>query len=366
VRTLVVSDLHLGSRTGVDVLRRPEALGALCERLDGVERLVLLGDTLELRHGPAHRALEDAAPALRAIGRALGDAEVVLVPGNHDHPLAAPWLDARAQDGPAPPLGLEERAGPGASAATLRVAELLAPASLDVAYPGVWLRDDVYATHGHYLDRHATVPSFERLAAGALGRFLRMAPHDMASPDDYERVLAPLYALLDAIAARTGDGHGVAGPAGASARAWELLSGNGGRPPWRGRLLAGAFPAGIAALNRAGLGPLRADLSGEELRRAGLRAMGDVVRHLGIGARHVVFGHTHRAGPLPGDDEREWTLAGGARLLNAGCWVFEEMYVGRRWGRGPYWPGGAIALDAASGPEHLRVLDALPASALKG
>jgi hypothetical protein len=365
VRTLVVSDLHLGARTDVDVLRRPAALGALCERLEGVERLVLLGDTLELRHGPAHRALEDAAPVLRAIAGALGDAEVVLVPGNHDHPLGAPWLEARAQDGPAPPLGLEERAGPGASAATLRIAELLAPASLDVAYPGVWLREDVYATHGHYLDRHATVPSFERLAAGALGRFLRAAPQDMASPDDYELVLAPLYALLDAIAARTGEGRGATGPAAASARAWELLSGNG-RRPWRGRLLAGAFPAGIAALNRAGLGPLRADLSGEELRRAGLRAMGDVVRHLGIGARHVLFGHTHRAGPLPGDDEREWALTGGARLLNAGCWVFEEMYVGRRWGRGPYWPGGAIALDAGSGPEHVRLLDGLPATALKG
>jgi hypothetical protein len=364
VRTLVVSDLHLGARTDVDVLRRPAALRALCERLEGVQRLVLLGDTLELRHGPAHRALEDAAPILRAIGGVLGDAEVVLVPGNHDHPLGAPWLEARAQDGPAPPLGLEERAGPGASAATLRIAQLLRPASLDVAYPGVWLREDVYATHGHYLDRHATVPSFERLAAGVLGRFLRMAPQDMASPDDYELVLAPLYALLDAIAARTGEGGG-AGPAGASARAWELLSGNG-RRPWRGRLLAGAFPAGIAALNRAGLGPLRADLSGEELRRAGLRAMGDVVRHLGIGARHVLFGHTHRAGPLPGDDPLEWTLAGGARLLNAGCWVFEEMYVGRRWGRGPYWPGGAIALDAGSGPEHVRLLDGLPGTALKG
>jgi len=44
VRTLVVSDLHLGARTGVDVLRRPVARGVLLERLDGVERLVLLGD----------------------------------------------------------------------------------------------------------------------------------------------------------------------------------------------------------------------------------------------------------------------------------------------------------------------------------
>jgi len=62
VRTLVVSDLHLGARTGVDVLRRPAARAALLERLDGVGRLVLLGDTLELRHGPLREALEAARP----------------------------------------------------------------------------------------------------------------------------------------------------------------------------------------------------------------------------------------------------------------------------------------------------------------
>jgi len=47
VRTLIVSDLHLGLRTGVDVLRRPAALARLLEALDGVDRLVLLGDALE-------------------------------------------------------------------------------------------------------------------------------------------------------------------------------------------------------------------------------------------------------------------------------------------------------------------------------
>ena len=34
--------------------------------------------------------------------------------------------------------------------------------SAELAYPGVWLRPDVYATHGHYVDLHITVPSFER------------------------------------------------------------------------------------------------------------------------------------------------------------------------------------------------------------
>jgi len=98
---------------------------------------------------------------LTAIGAALDiGAEVVLVPGNHDHRLIAPWLETRGESGPLPPLSLEEHAGADATAATAAIAAMLAPARLDVAYPGVWLADGVYATHGHYVDRHSTVPSF--------------------------------------------------------------------------------------------------------------------------------------------------------------------------------------------------------------
>ena len=84
-------------------------------------------------------------------------------------------------------------------------------------------------------------------------------------------------------------------------RAWRALGGNGSGST-RGRklrklALAGAFPLAVAALNRAGLGPLRTDISTEELRRAGLRAMGEVADRLGLGDAYVIFGHTHRAGP---------------------------------------------------------------------
>src|SRR5204862_1123870 len=113
MRTLVISDLHLGVRTGADVLRRPEALAVLCERLHGVDRLVLLGDTLELRHGPARDALAVAEPAMRAIGDALGPAgEVVIHAGNHDHAIAAGWLDWRGRREAPEPLELEQRIAP--------------------------------------------------------------------------------------------------------------------------------------------------------------------------------------------------------------------------------------------------------------
>ena len=363
MRTLVISDLHLGARSDVDVLRRPAAQNALLAALDGVDRLVVLGDILELRHGPMHEALEAARPVLKAIGEALGlDGEVVLVPGNHDFRLIAPWLDWRSRNGPEP-LALQERAGPKASIGTRAIVRMLQPASLDVVYPGIWLDDGVYATHGHYLDRHVTVPSFERLGSGVLGRVLGAPADRAASPDDYEVGLAPMYELLDAIAARVGDGR-AATPAKVSARAWERLSSDGERNAWHGRVLAGAFPLTIAALNKLGIGPLKADLSGVELRSAGLRAMGEVVARLGIDARHVIFGHTHRAGPLPDDDAGEWRLAGGGQLTNTGCWVYESMYLDRHWGS-PYWPGPAVELESGGEPRLVRLLDGIDAGALR-
>src|SRR4051812_8208627 len=98
MRTLVISDLHLGARAGAAVLSRPASLDILCSRLDGVDRLVLLGDTLELRHGPARDALAAAEPVMRAIGDALGaGATVTILAGNHDHALVAGWLDWRGR-----------------------------------------------------------------------------------------------------------------------------------------------------------------------------------------------------------------------------------------------------------------------------
>lgn len=352
-RTLVISDLHLGMRSGADVLRRPAPRARLLEALDGVDRLVLLGDALELRQGPLRDALAAARPVFEAIGDALGaDAEVVLVPGNHDHRLLDPWLARRGADGPPAPLALEEHPGPDASPALEAIAGWLAPARLDVAYPGVWLRDDVYAIHGHYLDRHITVPTIERLGAGAMARIVGPVPAH-ARPDDYERALAPLYAWITAIAERTPPGARGTRTS-ASAAAWRFLAADGHRP-LRGRLLAGMLPLGAATINRLGLGPVNSDLSATELRRAGLLAMGEACTRLGIVAEHVIFGHTHRAGPFAADDELEWRVAGHGRLANTGCWVYEETFL--RSGRSsPYWPGGAIEVRADGPPIAHRLL----------
>jgi predicted phosphodiesterase len=353
VRTLVVSDLHLGSRTGSDVLRDPANRASLLQTAADCDRLVLLGDVVELRQGPRHEALADARPTLEALGRAIGGAEVLLVPGNHDHALAARWLERRGRHGTVAPLAVEELFEPAeASDAAAAVATWLAPARTTMAYPGVWLRDDVYAIHGHYLDCHNTVPTFERLAAGAMRRLVGPLP-GRTTPDDYEARLAPIYAFLDSLAQRTNPGRPAAG-AGSSARVWTLLAGDGHRPV-RARLLARALPFGVAALNRMGVGPFHADLSGPELRRAGLRAMADVLGSTGIEAAHVIFGHTHRPGPEPDDDHTEWRTPSGGRLYNSGSWVREVEFMS---GPGsPYRPGACIVIEDDSDPVPMRLLD---------
>ncbi len=346
MRTLVISDLHLGARTGVGVLHRRPALEVLLGRLDRVERLVLLGDTVELRQGPAREALAAARPVMEAIGAAMAGGDVVLVPGNHDHGIATRWL----RDAPA--LSLSERVEPAAaSPAAAALAEWLAPARVELAYPGLWLRPDVYATHGHYLDVHGTVPTFERIGAGLMARLVG-APPARARPEDYESILAPLYAWSDATAARAVNGRRAAG-AGRAGEVWAQLAGSGRRTLRRRALVAG-FPLGIAALNRAGLGPLQAGLSGPALRRGLLEGAKEALRRLGVEAPHVIFGHTHRTGMLAGDDPAEWR-AGSTQLHNTGSWVNDPHFIAGGGPAAPHWPGGAIEL-APEGPPVLHRL----------
>ncbi len=148
--TLVLSDLHLGSRLRHDVLTHPEPRRRLLEALEGIERLVLLGDVVELLEERPERAMGVAEPILRLIGRTLGvGREVIFVPGNHDRALVAGWI-RRVGAGLAPDSRVPLDATPELS----RVVSWLAPGRVRVHYPGVWLAPGLWATHGHYLDRH--------------------------------------------------------------------------------------------------------------------------------------------------------------------------------------------------------------------
>jgi hypothetical protein len=338
------------------VLARPDVLALLLERLEGVDRLVLLGDTLELRNGPARDALAVAEPVMRAIGDALGDGgEVVLVPGNHDHAIGAGWLDWRARRDEPEPLALDARAGADrASWIAKRLAGWLSPATVELAYPGLWLRDDVYATHGHYLDAHVVIPTLERLSIGALARMVGDVP-DPAVPEDYEAVLAPIYALLHASAQRA-NGRFTAVGQRTAVGAWQSLSRKGLARPLRGYTLAVPFWLAVHGANKAGIGPVQTDIGPVELRRAGLAAMGEVARRLRLAPEHLIFGHTHRKGMLDADDPAEWRTPNGIQLHNGGGWVYEKAFLGRGpQSDNPYWPGGTITVDD-NGPPRLDAL----------
>ena len=110
MRTAVISDLHLSLTSGGDVLRDPGVRGILLEEIGDADRVVLLGDVVEFRERPLGAALDAARPFFEDLGAALGDREVTIVPGNHDHRLAEPLLDDLSLDG-GNSLGLEHSPG---------------------------------------------------------------------------------------------------------------------------------------------------------------------------------------------------------------------------------------------------------------
>jgi predicted phosphodiesterase len=364
VRTIVISDLHLGSGNDEDVCRSPAAMQRLIAALDGSDRLVLLGDILELRDRPLPEALELSTAVLGELAEAMRDGEVVFAPGNHDHHVLATWLEDRrlaAEGG----LELEQISGPAGSLATA-VANACTATSFCFAYPGLWLRDDIYATHGHYLDRHLTVPTFERLGVAAVERALGIspdagpdpleAPDDRVpvSPEEYERAQAPVYELLFSLA-QAGTRVDAASP---STRIWAALGGGESRAArLRGWLLGSvALPGAVGVANRLGLGPVRSDLSPAAIARAGAAAMGVAIRNLHVDAAYVIFGHTHRRGPLPG--ESAWR-AGDTTMLNTGSWVHAPGLLGPSAASSPYWPGTIAVVDGDEPPRLEHLLDDL-------
>ena len=342
VRTLVVSDLHLGSRLGRDVLRVPEAMDALLTAVERADRLVLLGDVVELLEGRSREALEIAEPILRALGKGIGiDRELILVPGNHDAGLVRPWM--RAARGA---LSVDTEVPLDATPALARVVSLLGPARVEVRYPGVWLADGVWATHGHYLDRHLLPESAFGMARGLLGRL----PRDGATPGDYEGAGGPSMTRFEAALTSR-----LPTPL---ARLWDELA---------ERLRAGTMPAVVQRqLLRKRFAPVTARLLGAQMRRAAIPALARVAHRLGVDAEWVLFGHVHRCGPLADDDPSQWRgPLDRPQIVNSGSWVYEPRLLHGARPPHPYWPGGAILFEDAAVPRAVGLLDHLDASAFR-
>lgn len=358
MRTLIVSDLHVGAGRGRPVLDDPSARQVLAAAIASSDRLVLLGDIVELREGPVGDALAAASRVLPELVAGMSDGrEVILIAGNHDHQLIAPSLSRRNADPAAGPLAVDEELAWRDGEPLGEVVAMLGSsgAKVSVRYPGVWLRHDVFAHHGHYLDRHTTTPAFERLAAEGMARMLNVPLSAIGRVEDYERVLAPIYAWMFAIA-QAGDGEVDASETGASTRVLKWV--RAARGPGAYALEVGLRGV-AAAINATGLGPLSGDLSGGQLRRSALSAYGEVLAKLDVDPVYALFGHSHRAGPLPAtaaadaDDRSEWSSPAGVRLLNSGSWVNEPMFFDAV----PYRPGFAIELDDAGPPRLVNLLD---------
>ena len=345
VRTLLVSDLHLGQRPGHDVLRRPAALERLLAALDGVDRLVLLGDIVELALRRHRRdPLTTAAPVLRAIGARMGSSrEIVIVPGNHDWVMVRRWALDRG-----PRLGLGDAVPPHATEPLAAVVGHLGPARVRVSYPGFWVRDDVWATHGHYLDRHLIPESTFGVPRGRLARN-RAKDAATARVIDYELP-------------RRGRGTSSEGVFG------ELLE-----RPLAVVLehLAELTRYGSRLLRHVNLTAVTARALDFQVRHAAVPAMVEISTRLGIDARSIVFGHVHRLGPRnerPAVMRRsQWAPArGGPRVYNTGSWVYEPVLLDGVDPPHPYWPGGAVLVADGDEPRALALLDDLSGDELRG
>jgi hypothetical protein len=327
------------------------ALEVLLDAVDGFDQLVLLGDTVELTELGETDALAIAAPILRAIGARVGaEREIVLVPGNHDGGLVRAWLPRHGQD-----LNTDSAVPADATPALARTVACLAPARVRVHYPGVWLSDSIWATHGHYLDRHLFpigaygIARNRGVPSGRLGW----------TPLDYERALAPDRARLDLrlpapLAALYENLSELA-------RAWTMPRRRRPTRSWRlphlSRLLSGLLSPRLA--------PLTAALLSGQMRRFSIPALLSVVEHLGVDADWVLFGHVHRLGPLPGDDPARWAAPNGRpRVANSGSWLYEPLLLHHALPPHPYWPGGAIVLEQGCEPRAVGLLDSFPASML--
>jgi hypothetical protein len=308
--------------------------------LDGVEQLVLLGDVVELLERRAERAMKVAEPILRLIGRTLGaDREVVLVPGNHDRPLVAGWI-RRVGAGLAP----DSRVPLDATPELARVAACLAPAMVRVHYPGVWLGPGVWATHGHYLDRHLLPEAAFGVTRGLLGR----VPPPSAAPIDYERAGGPSLTRLEALMIN-------ALPRALAAVAEDFTE----------LVRASTMPLAPRRLLRPGMARLTARVLGAQMRLASLPAISHVVGRLGVDPEWVLFGHVHRLGPLPGDRDTRWRGPHDRpRILNTGSWVYEPLLVHNATAPHPYWPGGAVTLEKGEAPRAVALLDGVPGTAM--
>ena len=265
---------------------------------------------------------------------------MILVLGNHDRPLVRDWLRHNATA-----LPVDGIVPAHASEALERIVETLGPARVDLRYPGVWLGDGTYATHGHYLDKHLLPVSPFGLARKLSRHTGRSQPSPTTStgPRHRGRVAAD---VVPAAPLRRADRRPRRRPARRRDGGDPVRHAAAARPSRRrpGRC-ARAQPAD------AQVGDPRA--AARAAPDGGRRAHGDLRPRPPSRARWAA------------DDPAPWGTNGRPRVLNTGSWIWEPILLYRARPPHPYWPGGAVVIENGE-PRAVGLLDGLRPSDLRG
>lgn len=326
---MVISDCHFGEKNALLARREVvEELFSELEGLGGVDAVILLGDIWDLwRTG-----LEDAEAAgrvfFKALGERRGEAEVFLVPGNHDARLSFSCEErkilgrmgwsifpgtgggslavdggGRAHDvhGDSACYPASFKGAFWAQHAALTSPDLASRCRLRLEDLEVELRYPFLALeirgrrflfmHGHHLDFFSR--SFWWAKTAWLARWV-LGRSPGISLSDIDRLNRPFFELLSSTAAVP------------ELRAWEYRF--YGLLRFLARLLRFQTAAGSSPRRYTSVGE-----NAEEAEELLLRLLPGYIPHV------LVFGHTHRAG-------MEHVEVGATRslLANCGCWLEDD------------------------------------------
>ena len=377
--TAILSDLHLGAAHGDDLLRYPFFCDLLREQLDGIDHVVLLGDILDLRFQQLDIALQIATPFLEMLGDVLSKAEhphVTYIPGNHDHHYASRLIEAEQEQAidADEPYTFKHVVAPRDFFLSRQLARLIG-SNVEIKF--TYFHDTIdssegpiFLIHGHYLDLHidaapARLLSLLQATIASAGQSV-----ETLSPDLYEAILRPQYELLHWIGQSPGGGQ-------IQSRIYERLRG-GAPPSTRLRQIR------RAALNRAAsvggkVGIALAEMVANRLVKGGLSltspareaqveqtisafslSLEALETYLPTGAAYVIFGHTHRPGPLESIDAPEhWTVkmhGQETQVMNSGSWLYDAGKARRPDYRPQRWPGTFILIPDRGQPRLVEVL----------
>ncbi|HLW01340.1 MAG TPA: metallophosphoesterase [Ktedonobacterales bacterium] len=378
--TAIISDLHLGAAHGDDLLRYPFFCDLLREQLDGIDHIVLLGDILDLRFQQLEDALLLATPFLTMLGDALGQARhprVTYIPGNHDYHYAVRLIETEQERAieAGEPFSLRQIVAPPDFFLSRQLARIIGN-GVDVRF--VYFYDmlessegPIFLTHGHYLDLHlgaapARLLSLLQASIAAAGQTVTEL-----SPDLYEAILRPQYELLHWIGQSPGGGQ-------IQSRIYERL--RGGAPPRRTplRQIRRAALRGAASVGGR-VGVALAETLANRIVKGGLSltspardaqaevtidafnlSLEELEPYLPQGMRYVIFGHTHRPGPLEEIDTLErWKVNMRNQetvVMNCGSWLYDDGKARRLDYRPQRWPGTFILVPDQGPPRLVEVL----------